>query len=315
MSSVHLQGILENFACTSSDPTEEQNNILEFLRLITPLHCAHAQQRLQMIKNGFVLRQKYDLQIAHATDLVLKQNRLKLLAEGIENILKRSKGLENICKYFMVEIGELSLALGFSKMFGAKRLCQRLKCLVLSCTMAFHFMEIVDCNTETRDDYIEMALELLCQQIYFTRNAQASSLASMLNDNDPLAYPLAYELLVRASLFESNRKKDLIELIKYVRIASNTYAPDAIETFYMARQQQLDKLIGDAIEASQTTADEDTLYSVSFSNNSFDVQPDTKVKKNRYSVSIFDDVVPATQQQTQNKVSCRQFENRFRAVL
>ncbi|KAM7360055.1 kinetochore component rough deal isoform 2-T2 [Cochliomyia hominivorax] len=295
-------GLLECPLNPLSESQEEQQNFLEFYKLILPPNCVSTRKRLTAIENCFILRRKYDLPVMDVNQLVLRENRVKLLDAGIENIIKRSQGGDTICKYFTSEISILSSALSFGKMFGLKRLCQRMKCLMLSCALTYNVMEIADCNTDSKDDYIEMALELLVQQIQFTKGSQSSTLVTLLNDNDPLAFPLAYELLVRASLYENCQNCDLIELINYVRIASTTYTLNEIETFYEGREKEISKLICEAIDASEISVGDVTLNFSTVMNNSFDVKPE-KPKK-RYSVSLFDEVLPLPQQQqTQNKVT------------
>lgn len=288
---------------SENESLEEQQNLIEFYKLVLPTNCSSTQKRLKTIENCFTLKHKYELPITDIDQIILTEDRLKLLDAGIENIIRRSQGGDTICKYFTIEISTLSTALNFSKMFGVKRLCQRMKCLMLSCALTYNIMEISDCNKETKDDYIEMALELLVQQIQFTKGSQSSTLAALLNDNDPLAFPLAYELLVRASLYENNQNCDLVELINYVRIASTTYSLNEIESFYEGREKEISKLICEAIDASEIAVGDVTLNFTAAMNNSFEVKPEKS--KKRYSVSLFDEVLPlqTQQQQTQSKVS------------
>ncbi|XP_023294177.2 uncharacterized protein LOC111677314 [Lucilia cuprina] len=293
--------LLENSPCNWNENEEEQRNLIEFYKLISPLNDNSFQKRVKAIENCFVLKHKYDLQITDMKQLVLYEHRLKLLDDGIENIIKRSQPGDSICKYFTAEISELSTALSFPKMFGVKRLCQRMKCLILSCALTYNIMQIADCNKENKDVYIEMALELLSQQIQLTKGSQSSTLTALLNDNDPLAFPLAYKLLVKASLFESTQNCDLVELINYVRIARTTYSLNEIESFYESREKEISKLICEAIDASDIAVGDATLNFTAAMNNSFDVKPE-KPKK-RYSVSLFDEVLPPPQQQIQNKVT------------
>lgn len=288
---------MENFngsSCSKESKAEEQNQI-EFFKLIIPDACATFQKRLKAIENCFVLRHKFDLQIHSIDQFVSLENRLKFLDLGIENIIKRGQVTENICQFFVSEICELSTALNFSKMFGVKCLSQRMKCLLLSCALAYNVMEIADCNRENKDDYIEMALEILAQQIYITKGSHSSTLAALLNDNDALTFPLVYELLVRASLLENVNNGDLIELINYVRIASKNYSLNEIENVYGNREKNISKLIRETIEATEMSVGDSTLNFSPSMDNSFDVKSEIKPKK-RYSVSLFDEVMPLTQQ-------------------
>lgn len=300
---------MENFngGYKSKESMAEEENLIEFFKLLIPHACATYQKRLKTIENCFVLRHKFDLQIHAIDQLVSFENRVKFLNLGIENIIKRSQTAENICQYFINEISELSSALSFAKMFGVKCLCQRMKCLLLTCALTYNVMEIADCNKENKDEYIEMALEILAQQIQITKGSHSSTLAALLNDNDPLAFPLAYELLVRASLLENVKNVDLIELINYVRIACRNYSLKDIENFYDNREKDISKLIREAIDATEISVGDTTLNFSTAMNNSFDVKTEIKPKK-RYSVSLFDEVLPLTQQQphhqkVQSKVS------------
>ncbi|XP_011293281.1 uncharacterized protein LOC101899752 [Musca domestica] len=281
----------------------EQKNLIEFFKFITPKTCPTAQKRLKAIQNRFILRHKYDLQINDVIDLAPYQNRLHLLSMALENVIKRSQETDNVCNYFVGEISDLASALDLSKMFVVKRLCQRTKCLIITCAITYNMLDIVDCNKENKNDFVELALELLAQQIQLTKSSQNSStLAALLNDNDPLAFPLAYELLVRASVVETGQISELAELINYVRIATTGYSSGAISQFYENREKEISQLICEAIDASEITVGEITLNFSTNLNNSFDIKQEIKPKK-RYSVSVFDDVAPLPTQASQTKVN------------
>lgn len=281
---------------------EEQRSLIEFFKCITPHSCPTSQKRLRAIQNRFVLRHKYELEINDIGELAPYSNRLNFLATGIENIIKGSQGAENICKYFVSEIYELANALELSKVYAVKQLCQRMKCLILTCALTYNMLEIIDCSVENKNDFIDLALELLAQQIQLTKSSQnCSTLAALLNDNDPLAFPLAYELLVRASIFERYQTSELVELLQYVRIGSTSYTLDAIAKFYEGKEKEISKLICDAIDVSDITVGDITLNFSTALNHSIEIKQETKPKK-RYSVSMFDDVAPMPQQQVQIKV-------------
>uniref|UniRef100_A0A1I8Q641 Uncharacterized protein n=1 Tax=Stomoxys calcitrans TaxID=35570 RepID=A0A1I8Q641_STOCA len=292
--------VLENSPTPlTAESIEEQKCLIEFFRFITPRTCPTSQKRLRAIQNRFTLRHRYEIQIIDIIDLAAYNNRLDYLNMAIENIIKRSLETDNICGYFINEIRELSQALDLSKMFVVKSLCQRMKCLILSCALTYNMLELVDCTRENKNDFIELALVLLSQQVQLTKGIQQSStLAALLNDNDPLAYPLAYELLVRASVVEVNQTCELIEVTNYVRIGRSSYNSNAIAQFYESREKEISKLICDAIDASEISVGEITLNFSTALNNSFDIKQESKPKK-RYSVSIFDEVVVPLPTQTQ----------------
>lgn len=322
---MHFQEVLEQSPTPLTDEgIVEQKNLIEFFKFITPKTCPTAQKRLKAIQNRFILRHKYDLQINDVIDLAPYQNRLHLLSMALENVIKRSQETDNVCNYFVGEISDLASALDLSKMFVVKRLCQRTKCLIITCAITYNMLDIVDCNKENKNDFVELALELLAQQIQLTKSSQNSStLAALLNDNDPLAFPLAYELLVRASVVETDQISELAELINYVRIATTGYSSGAISQFYENREKEISQLICEAIDASEITVGEITLNFSTNLNNSFDIKQEIKPKK-RYSVSVFDDVAPLPTQASQTKVWWKNsnniypqlitFPNRFRSI-
>ncbi|KAL9872842.1 uncharacterized protein ACN427_013917 isoform 1-T2 [Glossina fuscipes fuscipes] len=114
---------------------------------------------------------------------------------------------------------QLSKALNMFIVTGIKQLYCRTNCLVMSCALSYNVMQLTDGEKINKDDYIDLALVLLKQQIDLTESASRNTSAPLLNDIDPLAFPLSYELLTQASFQERNNLFELTELINYLRIA------------------------------------------------------------------------------------------------
>lgn len=297
-----MQELLENFLIPHNDQAmQEQQSHIEFFKLITPKLNENTQKRLRYIEKCFHLLQKYDLNIANIQEFAPYDNRIKYLEEILERVIKRSQNAENICKYFIDEICDLAQSLELCKMLVTRMLCQRMKSLPLTCALTYYIMEIVDCNAENMPNFVDATLELLAQQIHLSKTSQNSSLAALLNDNDPLAFPIAYKLLTQATLHEHvdvSKYTELMELINFVRIASSSYPFEAVENFYNDREMEISKLINEAFSADTDISGVDKTLNFSTSiNMSFDVKP-----KKRVSVSVFDDPIEMIPQQTQNKV-------------
>lgn len=132
--------------------------------------------------------------------------------------------------------------------------------------------------------------------------AETASSLQLINENDPLSFYLAYELLTSALLHESSRRHDLVELIKYIRVAVIHYPLDAIKSHYDGKEQAVNEHICRALDGISVALGETTINFSCALNGSFDVKTLTvpTTTKKRYSVSMFDEVeVQPIQQQPQ----------------
>lgn len=271
---------------TDVDLLNEERELISFFKLILPKSSNTMQKRYNLIKNRFTLRYKYKIiSIQYVTDLVSYKNCLSYLDEGINYIISNMSKSEDICKYILSELGELCKALYISRIFGVTKLCQRLDCLILSCALTYNLLDILDYNVKMKNDCINLALELISQQIKVFLDKSIASTA--LSDQDPLAFPLAYKLLSNASLYEYNQLPELSEFLNYIFVAKNCYYADAIENFYDGRNDKINELIcSTLVQLDIKNSKDSTIVSV---DNSFEVKVTSKSKQ-RYSISIFDDV-------------------------
>lgn len=284
--------MLENtaFVLTDDKSVEEQCELIKFFKLIAQHAERTVPKRYEFIQNRFILLCKYGIKTNDVSELMINNNCSKFLDMGIENIIKRKTGVEDICKYFMVEIKQLSKALNMTIVRGIKQLCCRTNCLSISCVLAYNVMQVTDCEKINKDDYIDLALVLLKQQIDLTESASRNTSAPLLNDIDPLAFPLAYELLTQASFQERNNLFELTELINFLRIARDNYAHNAIDELYNERQKDVMNATSAALNTPEGLVHETTLNQTNNMNMSFDSKAEIEKLKKRVSVSIFDKV-------------------------
>ncbi|XP_017060303.1 uncharacterized protein LOC108100776 [Drosophila ficusphila] len=304
-----IANLLENSSASSieDDPKDqEQLNVLELLKLFLPHLESVYRQRYLVIKHRFSLR-KFGIHLSCNSELIPLQSRHVLLDEAIERIIERAQATLNVPAFITSQMGELCSALSLSKVFGLHRICQRIGCLPLSCALAFYVINFVDCVPANAGEFINLALELLVQQIENAKGGNHESAFSLqLNDQgDPLSFPIAYELLTSALLHESSRVRDLVDLLKYIRVAVIHYPLDAIKTHYAGKEQAINENICRALDGITVALGDATMNFSSALNGSFDVktlQVPTTTKK-RYSVSMFDEVEVQPIQQPQKKKS------------
>ncbi|EDV92778.1 uncharacterized protein LOC6564158 [Drosophila grimshawi] len=283
---------------------QEHVNQLELLKLMLPHVDSIYGQRYLLIKHSFQLRQKFKLQLNSSSDLILLQRRLELLDEGIEYIIPQSKATLNVCAFMVSKMGELCTTLGLQKISGLLRISQRVGCLPLSCALAHHALEFIDCVPANSGDFINFAVELLVQQICNAKSRGQDTHSSLqtLTESDPLSFPLAYGLLTEALMHERSLLRDLNELTKYVRVAIIHYPMDAIEAHYVGKAQSVNEQICRALDGAPIALGETTLNFSTALNMSIDVKVNVEPPpKKRYSVSMFDDVDVKPQQQPQRK--------------
>jgi len=105
-------------------------------------------------------------------------------------------------------------------------------------------------------------------------------------------------------LHERSSQRDLVELIKYVRVAVIHYPLDAIEMHYVGKEQAINEQICRALDGVPIALGESTLNFSTALNNSIDFKVNIEPSsKKRYSVSIFDEVEVQPQQKPQQKVN------------
>ncbi|KAL9872866.1 kinetochore component rough deal isoform 3-T4 [Glossina fuscipes fuscipes] len=276
------------FVLTDDKSLEEQCELIKFFKLIAKHADRTVPKRYEFVQNRYILLCKYGIKTNDVSEVMNSNNCSKFLDMGIENIIKRKTEIEDICKYFMMEMQQLSKALNMSIVAGIKQLCCRTNCLVMSCALAYNVMQLTDGEKINKDDYIDLALVLLKQQINLTESASRNTSAPLLNDVDPLAFPLAYELLTQASFQERNNLFELTELINYLRIARDNYAHNAIDELYNEREKDVMNAIFLALNTPKGLVYETTLNQTNNMNMSFDLKPEIEKLKKRVSVSIFD---------------------------
>ncbi|KAH8382179.1 hypothetical protein KR009_002128 [Drosophila setifemur] len=283
---------------------QEYMNTLELFKLFLPHVDAVYERRYLVIKHAFQLRQKFDIQLKCSSELVPLRRRHELMDEALERIIERAQATLNVSAFIASQIRELCTALGLSQVFGLHRICQRIGCLPLSCALAYHVMQFVDCVPANAGEFVNLALELLVQQIDNARGSNQDSPSSLklITEADPLSFPLVYELLTSALLHERSRRRDLVELISYIRVAVIHYPMDAIKTHYDGKEQTVNEHICRALDGITVALGETTINFSSALNGSFDVKPvQPKSEKKRYSVSMFDEVEVQPAQQMQQK--------------
>ncbi|XP_064552980.1 uncharacterized protein rod [Drosophila montana] len=283
---------------------QEHVNLLELFKLLLPHVDSVYSQRYLLIKHCFQLRQKFSLQLNASSDLISLQRRLELLDEGIELIMSRAQAALNVCAFIVNEMADLCGALHLQKVQGLLRISQRMGCLPLSCALAHHVLEFIDCVPANSVEFINFAIELLVQQINEAKSngLEMYSSLKMLNESDPLSFPLAYELLTEALLHERSRQRDLNELIKYVRVAVIHYPMDVIEAHYLGKEKSINDQICRALDGAPIALGETTLNFSTALNESIEVKLTVEqTTKKRYSVSMFDDVDVQPQKQPQQK--------------
>ncbi|XP_017140651.1 uncharacterized protein LOC108154777 [Drosophila miranda] len=310
--------LLENSSSASfinEAKVQEHLNALELFKLFLPHVESVYERRYLIIKHRFHLREKFNIELSCSGELIPLLRRHELLDEAIERIIERAQATLNVSAFIASEISELCTALDLSKVFGLQRLCQRVACLPLSCALAYHVLEFIDCEPGNSGDFINLALELIVQQIESAKghNQDSPSSLQLITESDPLSFPLAYDLLTSALLHERSRRLDLVDFIKYIRVAVIHYPLDAIETYYNDKEQTINEHICRALDGTPMALGETTLNLTSALNVSFDVKPLSQQllpppsAKKRYSVSIFDEVEvqPVQQPQKERNISGR----------
>ncbi|XP_017122723.1 uncharacterized protein LOC108143036 [Drosophila elegans] len=304
-----IANLLENSSSESFEDeikVQEHLNVLELFKLFLPHVESVYERRYLIIKHRFRLR-KFGIQLKCSNELIPLQRRHGLLDEAIERIIERAQATLSVPAFIASEMSELCTALSLSKVFGLHRICQRIGCMPLSCALAYYVINFVDCEPSNASEFINLALELVIQQIENAKGSNQETASSLLliNESDPLCFPLAHELLTCALLHESSRRRDLVDLIKYIRVAIMHYPLNAIKTHYDGREQAINEHICRALDGISEALGETTLNFSSALNGSFDVkslQVPIATKK-RYSVSMFDEVEVQPVQQTQQKKS------------
>ncbi|SPP80519.1 uncharacterized protein LOC117583698 [Drosophila guanche] len=309
--------LLENSSTASfvnETKVQEHLNVLELFKLFLPHVESVYERRYLIIKHRFHLREKFSIELSCSGELIPLCRRHELMDEAIERIIERAQATLNVSAFIASEMGELCRTLDLSKVFGLQRLCQRVACLPLSCALAYHVLQFFDCVPANSSDYINLALELIVQQIDSAKgnNQDSPSSLQLINESDPLSFPLAYDLLTSALLHERSRRRDLVELIQYIRVAVIHYPLDAITTHYNGKEQAINEKICRALDGTPMALGETTLNFTSALNGSFDVKPlpqqlQQTTSKKRYSVSMFDEVEvqPAQQPQQKRNISGR----------
>ncbi|XP_054741000.1 uncharacterized protein LOC129246308 [Anastrepha obliqua] len=286
-------GLLENCPPPSDDKNlEQQKKLLEFFQLIVPhATCNSYKQQLRAIQHRFVLCHKFRLHVSAVSEIVPLSQRLQLLDRGIECIMDQSQATVNVPRFIVSEVADLCAALHYEKVYGVLHISRRIHCLPLTSALAYAILQLVDCTPTNKDDFIGLALELLTQQILALRSSKTASTSNALDkDMDVLTFPLVYDLLLNAFLLEHQKRAELSELIKYVKLVALTYPSDALKCYYVDKEREVNENICKALDVAEITLADTTLnFSAAQINCSFNAKPAAPAK-NRYSVSIFDQI-------------------------
>ncbi|XP_068156013.1 kinetochore-associated protein 1 [Drosophila tropicalis] len=290
-----LANMLESCSSLSlSNETKatEHLNQLEFFKLLLPHVEATYNQRYLLIYQRFHLKQQFKIEVKSISELIPLRRRRELLEEGVERIMGRAQATLNVFTFIASEMRDLCKLLNLSTVFGIEQICRRMNCLPLTCALAYHVVQFVDCNQENSRDFINLALELLAQQISMAKgNTQdPPSALHCVKDSDPLSFPLAYELLTSSLKYEKSRQRDLCEIIKYVRVAFINYPLNVIDKHYQGTVQEknINEEIVRSLDGAIIALGETTLNFTNASFASLDVKPQSS--KGRTSVSMFDEV-------------------------
>ncbi|XP_018800903.1 PREDICTED: uncharacterized protein LOC108976331 [Bactrocera latifrons] len=288
-----LASMLENpTAPIDDEDAEKKKDLIEFFQLIVPhADCRSFEKRLRAVQQRFVLCHKFRLQVGAISELVPLTQRLQLLDRGIECIMDRSQATVNVPRFIVSEVGDLCAALQLERVYGVLHISRRIHCLPLTSALAYAILQLVDCTPQNKDDFIGLALELLTQQILALRNCKATTTSNSLEkDTDVLTFPIVYELLVQASLQEHYKLTELSELLKYVQLAAISYPVDALTSFYVDKEKEVNENICKALDATEIALADATLnFSSAHINGSFDAKTAAPAKS-RYSVSVFDEI-------------------------
>lgn len=173
-----IASILESSSSVSfvnDSKKQEYQNVLELFKLFLPYADSVFERRYLMIKHCFQLRHNFDIKLRCSSELVSLKRRHELLDEAIERIIERAQATLNVSSFIASQNRELCTALSLSPVFGLHRICERIGCLPLSCALAYHVVQFVDCKPSNVGDFIDLAVELLVQQIGSARGSTHGS--------------------------------------------------------------------------------------------------------------------------------------------
>ncbi|XP_067638251.1 kinetochore-associated protein 1 [Eurosta solidaginis] len=282
--------LLENCNTPFDDKDIElQKQMVEFFKLIVP-HSAMSsvEQQLRAIEQRFVLCHKFRLHVNTVSELVPISYRLQLLDRGIECIMDQSQATVNVPRFIFSEVADLCAALQLEKVYGILHISRRIHCLPLTCALSYAVVQLVDCTHQNKDDFIDLALELLTQQFLVLRSTKTNITNSTLDkDIDTFTFPIAYELMLSASLVDTYKKAELSYLLKCVQLAAKSYPVDALKCFFVDKEREVNEIICKFLDVSEITLADATL---NFSAAQINCPPDAKTSAAQLNVSVFDQI-------------------------
>lgn len=218
-----------------NDPDDpfDVENFIEGLKLLIKqlmLHCDDFEAKTYMkkidkLKKIVQVRKEFKLDVK-LRNLDRNDDKQRLLKEGISLIASEVSETKSVDKVWS-KVELLVRTFDFSCLYGFKLLCQKLNNLHVTCYVIDTFLQLIDIIEEDEiEDAVNFVVLLLSQQINFYEN----NLKSTFENYDPLALPLAYELLLRClSHYNLVHHSSVMELLNWTRIGRNFYPYDAIE--------------------------------------------------------------------------------------
>lgn len=200
-------------------------------------------ERIKNLKNIIKIRRvfKFDLRLASLNTSV---ERKRMLEEGVAIIAMEARNNNSIDAAWS-KIDLLVAAFNFERFYAYKLLAQKLNNLYITCLIVEAVSSSLD-YVEEKDleNALELAVLVLSQQIAYFEN----NISTTFQDYDPLAFPLAYELLSKCLAHHNlNVHSSVLKLLQWIKIGRNYYPYDIIES------TKAERVITNKIFGSQAT--------------------------------------------------------------
>ncbi|XP_055371172.1 uncharacterized protein LOC129605428 [Condylostylus longicornis] len=221
-----IMDILEDSDTTDID--EENEYLLKLIKSTIGFINEDAKQLIKTIENVILLKKNFCIKI-QVSNLYKESFKKTALQQGILYLSKminekiQIDDTNNLMNSIWHSVNELSNALELDKIYGLLSMAKAVGNIHFSCALAYNVIEFIDCTSSNFELFVEFAILIVSQQLLFDQE--------QLNDiEDPLAYPIAFELLKKAAnyikLFEIEK------LSKWIRIGSDLYGVNAIQNVY-----------------------------------------------------------------------------------
>lgn len=214
------------------DPFDGENYIEALKLLVKSLKKCCDDFRAKMydetvinLKNVIQVRQVFKMDV-HLQHLERNADRKRLLDEGISlvaNEVSESKSVDKLWN----DVELLVRTFGFSSIHGLRFLCQKLNNLFITSYVIDTICSMIDAVEKDHiGDALELVVLVIAQQISYYENNHKSTFEVY----DPIAFPLAYELLVKClAHYNVINRRDTMELLRWTRIARSYYPNKVIE--------------------------------------------------------------------------------------